>query len=324
MLNASTDSSLTVWAWTAPLILLTVMVSAGAFRAMHTFVLHHASHGDFGRHSPLIGVLAGAIGMTQSYDDYRRDHLVHHSALTSRLDPDQAALAALGLRPGLPRCAYPRLLCRTLLAPACVLRTVSGRVGINVSLRRQPLRTTAFLVAQFGPVAAMCWWYGTEYWKPLVAWSVAWLLPLTLGWHVSMVLYALGLHSWFRDSSRSGWEGFAEKTGARFFADPCPARSLRGPRALRAWCFWWFRLLFWHLLVARVLVVGFTDNGCHDAHHADPKGRTFNWCDAAYARSEMMANSPRAQENFWHTWSLSEAITRNFDQLADLPRATGT
>lgn len=303
--------------WAVPAVALSVVVSSGSFRAMHNFVLHHASHGDFGRHSRLVGDAAGVVGMTQSFSDYRRDHLVHHSALTSELDPDQQALAALGFLPGLPRAAYPRLLRRALLHPAPLLHTVGGRLRGCLSARPHRLRPFVFLAVHGSLLlAAVAWSWSTAWEGPVLAWVVAWLLPLTLGHHISTVLYALGLHAWYRQSSGPGWSGFAEKTGARFFADNCPAKTGKGPVRLIQWARWWLRLLFWHLLVARVLVIGFTDNGCHDAHHADPGGRRFDWCNAAYARSALLAQLPQARVHFWHTWSLDGAIRQNFDQLA--------
>jgi hypothetical protein len=129
-----------------------------------------------------------------------------------------------------------------------------------------------------------------------------------------MVLYAVGLHAWFSESDEPGWAGYAEKTGARFFADPCPPRG-----AVLGWVIWWGRLLAGHLVVARLLVVGFTDNGCHDAHHLDPRGRRFDWCNSAYARMELLAGWPRARAVFWHSWSLNEAISDNFARLAAPP-----
>ncbi|WP_214102912.1 fatty acid desaturase, partial [Acrocarpospora catenulata] len=96
---------------------ISMIVTAGTLRAFHNFLLHHASHGDFGARSALVGALAGIVALTQPYQAYRRDHLVHHAGLTSDDDPDQQALLALGFRPGLPRAAYPGVLRRALLSP---------------------------------------------------------------------------------------------------------------------------------------------------------------------------------------------------------------
>lgn len=318
VLTLSEAASPAYWVALLPLTVLSVVSTSGAFRAMHTFVLHHASHEDFGRRSRLAGDVAGIIGMTQSYADYRRDHRVHHAALTSALDPDQQALAALGFLPGLPRAAYPALLRHTLIHPGPHLRTSAARLRANVSPRTRPLRSAVFLITHGLPLlAAVTGAHLSGQPGPLIAWITAWLIPLTVGHHISAVLYALGLHAWYRRSPAAGWAGFAERTGARFFADPCPARLPGGRPAALAWTRWWLRLILWHLCVARLLVIGPTDNGCHDAHHADPAGRRFDWCNAAYARPALLAQLPHTKVHFWHTWSLSGAIRRNFDQLAD-------
>jgi hypothetical protein len=150
----------------------------------------------------------------------------------------------------------------------------------------------------------------------MAAWAIAWALPLTLGYHASMVVYAIGLHAWFHESADAGWAGFAEKTGARFFLSPCPVSSTLRLTGLARWVGWWCVLITWHFVIARMFVVGLTDNGCHDAHHADPRGRNFDWCNAAYARSDYMNSRPQAKLSFWHTWSLNRAISDNFDRLA--------
>ncbi|MHA5053038.1 hypothetical protein [Streptomyces sp. SD15] len=75
-------------------------------------------------------------------------------------------------------------------------------------------------------------------------------------------------------------------------------------------------MVFWHFFIGRLLVIGLTDNGCHDAHHADPAGRRFDWSNAAYARTAMLDRVPLVRAHFWHTWTLGRAISQNFDQMA--------
>ncbi|MHA5053037.1 fatty acid desaturase [Streptomyces sp. SD15] len=203
-----------------------VIVSSGAFRAMHNFVLHHASHGDFGRHDWLIGELAGVVGMTQSFADYRKDHRLHHASLISEDDPDQRTLGRLGIIPGLPRNEYPWRLVRALTSPHLFLSTVTERVSHSVAPLRRPVRTACFACLQASLLLPAVWLslrWGRP--GPLIAWGFSWLLPLTVGHHISMVLYAVGLHAWYKRSDEPGWAGYAEKTGARFFADPTPEAS---------------------------------------------------------------------------------------------------
>lgn len=79
------------------LILLTaasVLTTIGLLRAMHNYLLHHASHGDFGRISAIVGDLAGATAATHSLADYRSDHQRHHAGLTDQDDPDQQSVTS--------------------------------------------------------------------------------------------------------------------------------------------------------------------------------------------------------------------------------------
>ncbi|MFE9928903.1 hypothetical protein [Streptomyces sp. NPDC005533] len=259
--------------------------------------------------------------MTQSLAEYRADHAVHHASLTMDDDPDQKDLGRLGIVPGLPRQEYPRRLVRALVSPRLIAHTVARRISRNFAPRRRPLRTACFAGFQaLLLLFAVGWSLRVDGPAPLIAWAVSWALPLTIGHHMSMVLYALGLHAWFKESEEPGWSGYAEKTGARFFVDRTPDPAPWTPTHLRAWARWWIRFMFWHLVVGRFFVIGLTDNGCHDAHHADPAGRRFDWANAAYARADMLDGSPLARAHFWHTWTLGEAIAQNFDQLAQEAR----
>jgi hypothetical protein len=297
--------------------LIFIIMSSGEFRALHNFVLHHASHNDLGPHSWLVGELAGALAMTQTYAGYRRDHLIHHSKLTSEADPDQQILVQLGFSPGLLRRQYPRILMYAIIDPRIIFRMLIYRFMQNFAPAQRPIRTVVFVAIQAAVCAPAIWlcfaWHTL---MPLLAWGVSWAIPLTLGYHVSMVIYAIGLHSWFRETSGTGWASFAEKTGARFFLTPCPRSSASRLTMFTRWIRWWFVLFLWHFLIARLFVVGLTDNGCHDAHHADPRGGRFDWCNAAYARTHYLSRLPQAQSDFWNSWSLNDSISANFDRLS--------
>jgi hypothetical protein len=151
---------------------------------------------------------------------------------------------------------------------------------------------------------------------PLIAWGIAWLLPLTYGLWVSKVLFAIGLHVYFYqpDPRLSARENYQKKTGARFFGDDVPKRDLPLQQRYAGLLVWFVRFTFVHLLAGKLFVMGLSDNQLHDAHHVN--GRDFRFWLAPYSRHEL-AQSGRY--GMWHTWgSVLTAIKTNFEYWSRL------
>jgi fatty acid desaturase len=300
---------------TCPLAISTLSTT-GLFRAMHNYLLHHASHGDFGSRSRFIGELAGATAITISFQQYRFEHRLHHAGLTNEDDPDQRAITNLGFRPGLSIRGYRKLLYRLMFLRLDYFIIHSWRrLGNNLTGSTSYTHRLLF-ISIHGAVFGSALLAGALLRSPvpIVAWAVAWLLPITYGYFASMVLYSLGLHRWHSQTSERTRADYLAKTGARFFGDPCPDKGSSRIVSFVRWTRWWLRFLFVHLLVSRIAVIGYTDNGCHDVHHAYPRGDRFDWCNSTYARSAILESSAD-RESFWHTWGLFTAIRDNFAEL---------
>jgi fatty-acid desaturase len=298
------------------LVFLTIimMFTTGLFRAMHNFILHNASHNNFGQYSKFVGELASIIALTQPYNEYLKEHRLHHKCLAESKDPDQQELFRLGFYPGFSLHEYWKRLLLIILTPQYALRDVYERCTVNFG-RRQPFYRQVIVSFVHGIpfciVLTYAFLYGNL--QPLWAWLFAWFIPLTYGYFVSKVLYLLSLHKWYCRTKEQGIQAVIAMTGARFFCDACPPQN-SSARWIR-WFWWWFRFFILHLLLSRLAVIGGTDNSQHDAHHADPNGLVFDWCNSIYSRHEL-AISGRYANKMWHSWGLFRAINDNFIDMA--------
>jgi fatty acid desaturase len=305
-----------------PLIAALVLVQSGLFRGMHNYIMHNASHGNFGPRSRAIGEAGALAAAMVPYARYKPDHLVHHASLTEEVDADQQFVRSLGFVPGNPAAASWHRLVRVLLPGPALVDYLKVRWRSNFGPDVSPWRKAAFVAFHaLLPAAAAALSALTGGWAPAAAYAVAWLLPCTYGAYASLVLYALSLHRWYHKAppGTSARAAYLAKTGARFFADPCPPRHLTGPRRWSAWLAWWARFVLVHVLVSKLFVLGCTDNQHHDAHHAAPTGTAFDFCNSAYSRHRLAAE-PRFRGHCWHTWTLLGAVGANFDYMATLPR----
>lgn len=316
----------------AALLVVALLAASGMFRSMSMYVLHYASHGSYdgpgdpagGRWSRLIGHAASSIAFTLSLEEYAEKHnRKHHGKLGEKEDPDQQTIIALGFVPGMPYEFYRAQLLRVLVSPRHFWLHLRGRWASQFASARSSRLKALAVAVQVLPLAAAfvaVYVYGSG--APLLVWAVAWLLPLTYGTYVSMVLFALGLHRWFlqREPWMGKWEFYLAKTRARFFGDPVPPAELPTAEQYRRWGWWWVRFFLLHLLTGKLFVMGLSDNQQHDAHHIDPRSREFLWWDSTYSR-QRLASSGRDDAQMSQTWgSLLAAVRDNFERMARTPR----
>ena len=180
-------------------IVASILITSGMLRSMSMYLLHYAAHGSFQKFNRWIGELSSMTAMSLSFDEYERTHLgKHHPLLTSPEDPDQQTIAALGFIPGMSQAYDITRLLRVLISPRVFLFHLRGRLASQFSTEQSLCRLAAVTAIQITPLAvsiASSYFAATT--VPLCAWVVAWLLPLTYGTYVSMILFALGLHRWF-------------------------------------------------------------------------------------------------------------------------------
>lgn len=310
---------------TVPAIIASVLVTSGALRTMSTFVLHYASHGAFGKYDRIVGEFASMTALTLSFDEYLRGHIYkHHPLLTSTEDPDQRTIAAWKFVPGMPRTYYTRRLWKVVLSPHYFFLHLRGRMDSQLANSLSLLRrVSVVLLHAMTLVVAITTCVVFDSLTPLFAWAIAWLLPLTYGTYLSMVLFALGLHRWFMDQQpgMNAREFYLSKTGGRFFGDAFPGRDVPFLKRYVLLGKWWFRLVVLHLLVGKLFVMGISDNQQHDIHHLDPHGTRYEWFNGIYSRQHL-ATHGREARSLWHTWgSVLTPIRLNFARMAAMSKA---
>lgn len=304
-------------------IAASVLVTSGMARSLSNYIVHYASHGAFGKHGRRIGELASMTSMSLSFDEYSRTHGEHHPFLTSEMDPDQQTIAALKFTPGMPFGYYKINLLRVALSPRYFFLHLRGRIDSQFASELSRERKLAVVVVQSAPLAIAITGYlvfGSP--EHLVAWTISWLLPLTYGAYLSTIIFALGLHRWFltREPGMSAREFYRAKTGGRFLGDPLPHEDLPLAKRYLAWVCWWLRFLVLHLLIGRMFILGVTDNSSHDAHHVDPHGNKYKWCNSVYSRQRLVTSGPDARK-LWHTWgSIFTPIMLNFERMSQMPK----
>lgn len=286
-------------------------------RRMVSTVIHQCIHGRFSDHHWVDNLVADAFALltlTETPIQYRREHFVlHHrdDVFTTSADPAAAFLRAIGVVPGVTvRRLWQRLLV-ALVSPRFHLRFLAARLISNLAtgsiLRRSifvgsvtALALLAILVPDFGRVLAL-----------------AYLLPVTILYHDSVLLEFVSEHAWFapRTLDRPSRHVHATHSWGRFCGRRLPGPELSRGRQMVSWAIWLAEHLFYHLPVRVLVLPG--DLPQHDFHHRNPATRA--WTQAAYARELEHLRLDPAWPAYQEFWGLHAAINHVFAQLASQP-----
>lgn len=302
-----------VWLpWTAFLLPLGWIFVIGGSRHLQVSITHFAVHNQFfadKRRNRLLAETISTALLITSYDDYRTDHVEKHHPLGTfarRGDPDLEFLIALGFLPGMSREELWRHLAWTLVSPRFHFLFLRGRLRSNFVAASRPRRLAA--IALWLTVALMLATHPA--W--IVPFVILWVVPLTLGYHMSSLLQFASEHLWLLPCRGEGTREHAKAlTRGRFCGDALPDADLRGFARLRAWAIWWLRLLTLHAVVRIAVLPG--DLTHHDLHHLRP--HDFDWANADAVRLEMLAEGVALNE----TWGLFAALDEVFVVLSSLP-----
>lgn len=302
-----------VWMpWTVVLLPLGWIFTIGGSRYLQVSVVHFAVHNQVfarERHNRLLAQTISTALLITDFDTYHRDHVKNHHPIgkfARRGDPDLEFLIALGFLPGMSRDELWRHLAWTLVSPRFHFLFLRGRLHSNFigASRPRRLAAVAFWLAVVTALALHPAW--------IIPFIVLWILPLTLGYHMSSILQFASEHLWLLPCAGEGAREHAKAlTRGRFCGDALPDADLRGVARLRAWAMWWLRLLTLHAVVRVAVLPG--DLTHHDLHHLRPTD--FDWANADAVRFEMLANGETLNE----TWGLFAALDEVFVVLSSLP-----
>ncbi|NOG73870.1 fatty acid desaturase [Roseicella sp. DB1501] len=281
-------------------------------------VFHHCSHGTVlstRAANRRVGRLISALLLFKRFEDYQREHMLHHSPNKLLTEEDEFAdfvLGMCGLEPGLPKRVLWRRVLSNTASPVFHWRFLQRRLRASMVTgdRRHDLVSRGFWLGGFGLAAAT----GT-----LPAFLLAWVLPVTVLLQVATVFRILCEHRFPEpETMQKRDRNFVCHATAGVFPGALPPaqRANTLPGALR-WTAWWAEMLTVHLFVRLFVLVG--DAPCHDFHHRKPATR--RWADYIHARQQdLEAGSPGFPAGYFENWGLFQAIDHNLASLAATPR----
>ena len=306
------------WAF-LPIGLIATSCGLGIFQVV---IFHHCSHGTVFRtreYNRRAGRLISALLLFKRFDDYQREHMLHHSPKKLLTDEDEFAgfvLGMCGLEPGMSKQMLWRRVIICLFSPMFHMRFLMRRVKASLFTGDQAHDYFGRVVWSAIVITAVST-------NTLLEFSIAWVLPLTILLQIATVLRILCEHRFpeaelmdTRDRS------FVCHATAGVFPGSFPPEADASRLAgFLLWTKWWCILLTWHLFVRLFVLVG--DAPCHDFHHRRPASR--RWTSYIHARQQDIdANSPGFATGYSENWGLLTAIDHNLNSLAlTLPGTIG-
>lgn len=286
-------------------LILSIAATLNGSRLLVLTIAHQCAHNMFARGPALNEAVHDAIStvvLSQDYRNYRADHLsMHHGIKTfgSFHDPVLDFIRSSGLVEGLTKRQLWSRMWLMFVLPKFHWRYFHKRLRSNFLLAR-PRRIALSVV----------WWSGLATLVALqphllVPVLVAYVLPITLLYHISAFLELICEHVWMRPleaATRS--VKIAELCWGRFCGDPVP----QGYDAAQ-WTRWILRMTFYHLPSRLLVLAG--DAPQHDYHHVNPKSP--KWTISAYDRRDGVL---AGRCDHLEVWGLFAAIDQVFDFMA--------
>jgi hypothetical protein len=300
-----------------PLGLLASSCGLGLFQVV---VFHHCSHGTVFKTREMnqrVGRMISALLLFKRFEDYQREHMLHHSPRKLLTEEDEFAdfvLGMVGLEPNLPKVELWRRVLVAMVSPRFHWTFLCRRI-------RASLLTTDVAHNRMGQLAwagafALAAATGT-----LVEFAIAWVLPVTVLLQAATVLRILCEHRFpepevlaVRDRAF-----VCHATAGVFPGSAPPVESATTLPGLVAWAGWWADMLTVQVFVRLFVLVG--DAPCHDFHHRKPATR--RWADYIHARqADLEAGSPGFPLGYFESWGLFAAIDQNLGTLASTAPAS--
>jgi fatty acid desaturase len=312
------EATLAIWAL-LPIGLTATCCGLGLFQVV---VFHHCSHGTVfstRERNRQVGRLISALLLFKRFDDYQREHMLHHSPRKLLTEEDEFADFVLGmcsLEPDMPKAELWRRVTTNLVSPAFHARFLQRRLRASLVTgdRAHDWVGRIAWAGAFGAAAAS---------GMLLEFAIVWVLPVTVLLQIATVLRILCEHRFPEPEVMAvrDREFVCHATAGVFPGSAPPELSAATPEGLLQWSLWWVELLTVQLFVRLFVLVG--DAPCHDFHHRKPATR--RWADYIHARqADLDAGSPGFPTGYFETWGLFRAIDQNLETLsATAPEAIG-
>jgi fatty acid desaturase len=311
---------------TEPLLVAWLLVPAGLLATscglgiFQVVIFHHCSHGTVfatRERNHRVGRMISALLLFKRFEDYQREHMIHHSAKKLLTEEDEFAdfvLGLCGLEAGVPKRELWRRVLVNCVSPSFHWRFFSRRVKASL----------------FTGDAAHDW-MGRLAWGFAISLSLAtgtfglfllaWVLPVTILLQIATVFRILVEHSFPEPAliAQRDKEFVCHASVGVFPGREPPMTSARTLPGLLAWTGWWAEMLTVHLFVRLFVLVG--DAPCHDYHHRRPATR--RWTTYIHARQQDIdAGSPGFPTGYFEAWGLMRAVDRSLASLAATRPAT--
>lgn len=285
-------------------------------------IFHHCSHGTVfatREANRRAGRIISAFFLFKRFDDYQREHMLHHSAKKLLTEEDEFAdfvLGLLGLEAGLSKKELWRRLLVKLVSPAFHWTFLSRRIQKSMFTgdRGHDWMARAFWSAMIvGTLATGTFWL----------FLLAWVLPVTILLQIATVGRIIVEHAFpeAHHIAARDRDFVAHATLGVFPGAQPPLERATSLTGVVAWAGWWAEMLTVHLFVRLFVMVG--DAPCHDFHHRKPASK--KWTTYIHARQgDLDAGSPGYPAGYFECWGLVAAVDRNLASLAaTTPAAIG-
>ncbi len=297
------------------LVALGTLLSSSGLGLFQVVVFHHCSHGTVFKNRETnirVGRLLSAVLLFKHFDEYKKDHMLHHNARKLLTEEDEFADFVFGtcrLQAGIEKRELWRRVVGNLLSPIFHTRFLLRRM--QAAFRSSDRAHNAIGMAFWGAMVSLA--VALHQVGPFL---VAVALPMTVLLQVATVFRILCEHR-FPDHAimeQRGKDFACHATSGVFPGAMPPRRGLRALPRLAAWALWWAEMLTVQVFVRVFVLVG--DAPCHDFHHRRPASK--RWTSYAQARqNDVEAGSPGFNVDYIETWGLFTAVDRTLASLAD-------
>ena len=300
-------------------LMFAMMLVTAGLGLFQVVVFHHCSHLTVFRRRELnilVGRLISVILLFKHFDNYRHEHMLHHSHNKLLTDEDEFAdfvFQTCQLKAGEP---IGTLRIRVLL------NIISPLFHARFTYRR--IRAAWGSSRRMDSIVGITFWAGTGllaavsgYWQTYL---LTWVIPVTVLLQIATVGRILCEHSFPElDIIRvSGRDLTSHATGGVFAGSMPPNASAKTINGLAQWLGWWVSIVVIQLPVRLVILVG--DAPCHDFHHRKPASR--RWTSYIQARQSDREARTVGKLDYRDTWGLFQAIDATLLSLSRLPPGT--
>ena len=303
------------WAIAALFMGIGWLLITGSARILVSTICHQCVHRQFSGHArgdQLVSEVITTLLVTQSFEDYRRDHLTHHqgSIFTTAEDPSAQLLMRCGFRPGKTRKQLWRRVPLTMVSPWFHGYFLAARLSSNF-LSAGLVRRSMAIVNALAWAAVI-----TLLDDGLRIFLCSYFIPIGLLYQNSVFLEFSSEHAWLASPfSANRREDLRHRSWARFCGSRLPKRSRSQLVNTGRMAVWWMKMVFYHVPIRLFVLPG--DLPQHDYHHR--AASTKYWASAAYARRE---EKDKSGSGYQEVWGLHRALDRVICGIASLKPAS--